>query len=84
MKGNTLGEGRIHLFEKDGGQTPNKTKMGGVPSKTCDRGRGARGPPYIFLGITIESEYFKRSKKQITLKTGAISFELLPFELLFI
>ena len=59
MKGNTRGEGRIHLFEKDGGQIPNKTKMGGVLSKTCDRGRGASR-----VSIRITFAQFLRNKTQ--------------------
>ena len=60
MKGNTRGEGRIHLFEKDGGQIPNKTKMGGVLSKTCDRGRGASR-----VSIRITFAQFCKKKTQI-------------------
>ena len=71
MKGNTRGEGRIHLFEKDGGQTPNKTKMGGVPSKTCDRGRGASR---VSIRITFaqflrnETQYFSFFAHQLCAK----------------
>ena len=75
MKGNTRGEGRIHLFEKDGGQIPNKTKMGGVLSKTCDRGRGASR---VSIRITFaqflrnETQYFSFFAHQFCAKKKTI------------